>query len=69
MIRAKPWTVALGETKNKAVETGADGVDAMRRMGVKTFMGAKAASGHVGEEIARRVPGRNKDESTREEGD
>lgn len=60
-IEAKRWTQAVDETKDKAVELGADGVEAVRQFGFKTFVGAKSAGERLGEEIAERVPFRRKD--------
>ncbi len=65
-IEAKRWAQAADETKDKAVELGADGVEAVRRFGVKTFVGAKSAGERLGEEIAERVALRHKGRDTNE---
>lgn len=56
-IEAKRWAAAVGETKDKAVELGTEGVDAARRFGVKTIEGAKSAGERFSHEIAERLPG------------
>lgn len=53
VIDAKPWVVAVGDAKDEMIETGAEGVAAVRKFGVNTFEGAKAA----GEGLSQRVAG------------
>ena len=57
-IEAKRWVVAVGEARDNAIETSADGVDAVRAFSVRTFEGAKATSQKLGHEIAERWPQR-----------
>ncbi|GAA3777360.1 hypothetical protein GCM10022240_30920 [Microbacterium kribbense] len=56
-IEAKRWVVAVGEAKDKALEAGEDGVDAVRGFSVKTFEGAKSASEKLSHEVVKRMPG------------
>ncbi len=43
-LEAKRWTTAAGEVRDKARETGADGVDAARRFGTGTLAKARTTS-------------------------
>lgn len=55
-INAKRWVAAVGEARDKAVETGAEGVDAVRVFGVKTFERAKAAGEGLSHRVAEWLP-------------
>lgn len=57
-IEAKRWVVAVGEARDKAVEASGEGVDAVRRFGMKTFEDAKAVGEKLGHEFAERMPQR-----------
>ncbi|MFD6609646.1 hypothetical protein ACFWD1_12205 [Micromonospora chalcea] len=52
---ARRWTEAAKEARDKALETGADGVDAARRIGNDTFDRAKWATGKLSSRIAARA--------------
>ncbi|WP_374947063.1 hypothetical protein [Agreia sp.] len=64
-LEAKRWTEAFGETRDKAVETGTESVDAVRRFGIKTFDGAKSAGEKLSHGVAERWQ-RRTDRSGRE---
>lgn len=63
-LEAKRWTAAAAEMRDKVIETGADGVDAAKRLGSKTLDGAKSTSDKVleggadGVDAARRLGNR-----------
>lgn len=60
-IEAKRWSVAVGEVRDKAVETGTEGVESVRRFGVRAFGGAKTAGEGMSRKIAERLPRRRTD--------
>lgn len=68
-IDAKRWSAAVGEARDKAVETGAEGVDAVRVFSVKTFEGAKAAGEGLSHRVAEWLPHAQKDASDVDESD
>lgn len=57
-IEAKRWIVAVGEARDRAVEAGGEGVDVVRRFGMKTFEDAKVVGEKLGQEFAERMPQR-----------
>lgn len=57
-IQAKRWIAAVGEARDKAVEAGGEGVDVVRRFGIKTFEDAKVVGEKLGQEFAERMPQR-----------
>lgn len=68
-IDAKSWAAAVGEARDKAVEAGAVGVDAVRVFGAKAFESAKAAGGGFSQRVAERLSRSQKDESRADDGD
>jgi predicted transcriptional regulator len=52
---ARPWVHAASEAKDKVLETGAEGIDAARRLGVETLDRAKSVTGKLSSGIAERV--------------
>jgi hypothetical protein len=50
---ARRWADAAKEARDKALETGADRVDAARRIGAETFDRAKSAAGKIAERALR----------------
>lgn len=50
-LEAKRWADAATEARDKALETGADGVDAARRLGNETVDRAKSATGKLSSRI------------------
>jgi hypothetical protein len=52
------WVDAAVSARDKAVETGTEGVDVARRFGAETLDKAKSATDKLGDEIAKRVPRR-----------
>ena len=46
-LEARRWADAATEVRDKVLETGADGVDAARRLGNETFDRAKSATGKL----------------------
>ncbi|GGP15622.1 hypothetical protein LDL08_37080 [Nonomuraea glycinis] len=66
--QARRWADAAKEVKDKALETGADGVDAARRLGNETLDRAKSTTGKLSSRIAERaLRGRGDDEERDEE--
>ncbi|MCB8045011.1 hypothetical protein JM654_15315 [Microbacterium oxydans] len=57
-IQAKRWIAAVGEARDRAVEAGGEGVDVVRRFGMKTFEDAKVVGEKLGQEFAERMPQR-----------
>jgi hypothetical protein len=66
-LEARRWTEAATEVRDKALETGVDGVDAARRLGNETFDLAKSASGKLSNRIAERALRWRRDEKQDEE--
>ncbi|MET7970908.1 hypothetical protein [Micromonospora sp. NPDC005305] len=66
---ARRWTDAAKEARDKALETGADGVGAARRLGDETLGRAKWATGKLSSRIAERTLRRRGDDEEREEHD
>lgn len=65
-LEARRWVDAVTEVRDKALETGADGVDAARRLGNGTIDRARAVTGKLSGEIATRTLRRRGDnEKTR----
>ena len=46
-LEAKRWSAAAGDVRDKVLETGADGVDAAKRLGGKALDGTKATTDNV----------------------
>ncbi len=61
-LEARRWSVAATEVRDKARETGAEGVDAARRLGNETFGRAKSATGKLSNRITERAPRRRGDD-------
>jgi len=55
-IEAKRWREAVGDTKDKAVELGGRGVDAVRGLSAKALEGAKATAEKVADSTAEHLP-------------
>jgi len=51
--QARRWADAAKEARDKALKTGAEGVDAARRIGAETFDRAKSAAGKIAERALR----------------
>ncbi|MFI2486839.1 hypothetical protein ACH47X_08015 [Promicromonospora kroppenstedtii] len=64
-LEARRWLDAVTEVKDKALETGAEGVDAARRIGNGTLDRARSVTGKLSGEIATRTLRRRGDEETR----
>jgi hypothetical protein len=68
-LEARRWVDAATQARSKALETGASGVDAARRIGNETFDRAKSATS----QLSRRIPDRpfrgREDERKRDEED
>lgn len=65
-LEARRWLDAVTEVKDKALETGAEGVDAARRLGNGTLDRARSVTGRLSGEIATRtLRARSDDEGTR----
>lgn len=52
---AKRWLQAVGEFRDKAVEEGTEGLDAVKSFGSSTFGRARMATGRIAAEIAERA--------------
>lgn len=61
-LEARRWGDAATEVRDKALEAGADGVDAARRLGSETVDRAKSASGKLSSRIAERALRRRGDD-------
>ncbi|TDC41407.1 hypothetical protein [Micromonospora sp. KC213] len=59
---ARRWADAAKEVRDKALETGADGVGAARRLGNETLGRAKSATGKLSNRIAQRALRRRGDD-------
>ncbi|MEQ4303896.1 hypothetical protein ABNF97_21365 [Plantactinospora sp. B6F1] len=66
---ARRWADAAKEVRNRALGTGADGVDAARRLGHGTLDRAKSATGMLSNRIAERALRRRGDAEERGEED
>jgi hypothetical protein len=66
-LEAKRWADAATEARDKALETGADGVDAARRLGNETLDRARSATGKLSNRFTDRALRRRKDEKPTEE--
>ncbi|WP_396667356.1 hypothetical protein [Microbacterium sp. R86528] len=62
-LEAKKWTVAAAETRDKAIETGTEGIGAVKRFGSKSFDGAKATTSKFSSDFAQRMT-RRRDRKT-----
>lgn len=69
VLEAKRWIDAADETRVRAVETGAEGVEAIRKLGAKTFTGVQAAKGRVASEMTQRRARRHPSEKRQQETD
>ena len=65
-LEARRWADAAAEVRDKALETGADGVDAARRLGNETLDRAKSATGKLSSRIAERALRRRADDEVGE---
>jgi hypothetical protein len=65
---ARRWTDAAAEMRSKALATGAEGVDAARRLGNETFSRARSATDKFSRQVAERPLWRRDDEE-RDEAD
>ena len=61
-LEARRWRDAAGDARDKAIDTGTDGVEAAKRIGIGATNWAKSASDKVSAEIADRVRGRRDDD-------
>ncbi|WBB72654.1 hypothetical protein O7602_23565 [Micromonospora sp. WMMD1128] len=59
---ARGWADAAMELRDRALETGADGVDVARRVGNETFDLARSATGKLSGRLTERVFGRRRDD-------
>ncbi|MCP3785259.1 hypothetical protein NLX85_17990 [Micromonospora sp. A3M-1-15] len=66
---ARRWTDAAKEARDKALEAGADGVGAARRLGDQTLGRAKWATGKLSSRFAERTLRRRGDDEERDERD
>ena len=66
-LEARRWVDAAAEVKDKALETGAEGVDAARRLGNETLDRARSVTGKLSTGIAERALRRRGDDEERNE--
>jgi hypothetical protein len=66
-LEARRWADAASEVRDKALESGADGVDAARRLGNETLDRAKSAKGKLSSRIAEQALRRRRDNEGRGE--
>ena len=57
-LEARRWVDAAAEARDKVLETGAEGVNASRRLGNETLDRARSVTGKLSGGIAQRVPRR-----------
>jgi hypothetical protein len=60
-LEARRWREAAGEARDKVLETGAEGLDAGRRLGSETIGRARSATGRLSSGIAERALRRRDD--------
>lgn len=66
-LEARRWADAATDVRDKALETGSDGVDAAVRLGTETLGRAKSATGKLSNRIAERALRLRKDEKRDEQ--
>ncbi|GAA4875152.1 hypothetical protein [Kitasatospora terrestris] len=66
-LDARRWADAAAEARDKVLETGAEGVDAAKRLGIDTFVRARSATGKLSTGITDRVRRRRGDQVGRDE--
>ena len=66
-LEARRWADAATEVRDKVLETGAEGVDAARRLGNETFDRAKSVTGKLSSGIAGRTLRRRGNDEERDE--
>lgn len=66
-IEAKRWSAAVTEARDKAIETGAESVDAARRLGLSTLEHAKSVGGSLSQKIVERLAQRRGSDGADEE--
>jgi hypothetical protein len=66
-LEATRWADAATEARDKALETGADGVDAARRLGNEGLDRAKSVTGNLSSRFTERALRRRRDEKPGEE--
>ncbi|MFJ2755770.1 hypothetical protein ACIO3S_09240 [Nocardioides sp. NPDC087217] len=54
-LEAKRWTEAATEVRDRALETGADKIEATRRLGAETFGRAMSTTGRLSDRVAERA--------------
>jgi hypothetical protein len=68
-LEARRWAEAASQVRDKALEKGAGGVDAARRLGHETLNRTKSATGTLSNRIAERALRRRGDDEERDEAD
>ncbi len=66
-LEARRWVDAAAEVRDKALETGAEGVDAARRLGNETLDRARSVKDKLSSRIAERALRRRGDDEERDE--
>lgn len=68
-LEARRWADAATEVRDKALEAGADGVGAARRLGNETLDRAKSATGGLSSRITERALRRRRDDRRHDDED
>jgi len=63
-LEARRWSAAATDMKDKALETGSDGVDAAKRLGNETFDRAKSVTGKLSTRLTERAFRLRKDQDS-----
>ncbi|MFK4085207.1 hypothetical protein ACI2LF_13930 [Kribbella sp. NPDC020789] len=63
-LEARRWSAAATDVRDKALETGADGVDAAKRLGSETLDRAKSVTGRLSRRLSERASRLRKDDNT-----
>ncbi|MGY9065250.1 hypothetical protein [Streptomyces sp. CAS3] len=66
-LDARRWVDAAAETRDKVLETGAEGVDAARRLGMETLDRARTVTGKLSNGVTERVLRRRGDSEERDQ--
>ena len=66
-MEPRRWVDAAGEARDKVLETGAEGVDAARRLSNETLDRARSVTGKLSSGIAERALRRRGDDEERDE--
>ncbi|ACQ82151.1 conserved hypothetical protein [Beutenbergia cavernae DSM 12333] len=60
-LEARRWVDAAVDARDRVLESGAEGIDATRRIGNETIDRTRSAAGKVSRDLAERIPRRRRD--------